>query len=70
VKKLPRSKRHITGLLLGISPETYKTVCEETRKFQDRILALAEQDKSAGIAYQFNFHLFPVSNIAIDGRKK
>ncbi len=61
VSTLPRSQRHVSGLLLGISRKTYEQICQETQAFQERILALAEADEQADQVYQYNFHLFPVS---------
>ncbi len=55
-------KRNVTGLTLGISQATYESICRETRDFQERLLALAEQDKGADRVYQYNFQIFPLSD--------
>jgi uncharacterized protein (TIGR02147 family) len=58
---LPKDKRNITGLTLGISLETYKTVCEEINAFRERLLQIAEADQKANAVYQLNFQFYPVS---------
>jgi uncharacterized protein (TIGR02147 family) len=62
-RKLPKDKRNISGLTLGISRKTYDWICCEIAQLQERIMAVAEQDKHADNVYQLNFHFFPVSNI-------
>lgn len=66
IRELPRNNRHISGLTLGISRSTYETICNEICTFQDKLLALAEQDSRADNVYQLNIHLFPVSCVQSD----
>jgi uncharacterized protein (TIGR02147 family) len=68
IEKQPVNRRSITGLTLGISHETYLRVCEETERFQSRLLALAEADPSADEVYQYNFQIFPMSNPKVKER--
>jgi hypothetical protein len=49
-------------LTLGISESGYNQICEELQAFQTKVMAIAESDKRADTAYQFNFHFFPTSN--------
>ena len=63
IQELPRDKRHISGLTLGISRNTYELICKEIESFQEKIMQLAELDEEADNVFQFNFHLFPVSNV-------
>jgi uncharacterized protein (TIGR02147 family) len=63
IQDLPRQKRHVSGLTLGISSHTYDVICREIDDFQSKLLALAEMDEQADNVYQFNFHFFPVSNM-------
>jgi uncharacterized protein (TIGR02147 family) len=71
IQEIPKDKRNITGLTLGISNNTYDTICKEIESFQARLQALAEQDNEADNVYQLNFHFFPISNIngLVTGRK-
>ena len=62
-QELTRDKRHISGLTLGISKNTYEHICEEIESFQEKIMHLAELDEEADNVFQFNFYLFPVSNV-------
>ena len=70
VRNLPKDKRNVTGLTLGISQKTYEQICEKTLKFQSEILRMAENDRDADMVYQFDFALFPMSDTKIKGRKK
>jgi uncharacterized protein (TIGR02147 family) len=58
---LPRNKRNITGLTLGISENCYLRICEEINEFQKKIMLMADRDGNADRVYRFNFHLFPIS---------
>jgi uncharacterized protein (TIGR02147 family) len=60
---LPKDKRHISGLTLGISGKTYEAICREIDEFRSKLLALAEADDEADAVYQVNFHLFPIANV-------
>jgi uncharacterized protein (TIGR02147 family) len=62
LQELPREKRNISGLTLGISANTYNEMCKEIEAFQTRLLAMAEADCNAANVYQLNFNFFPVSN--------
>lgn len=63
IQELPKEKRNISGLTLGISRKTYEAMCREIEAIQSKLLAMAEQDKEADSVYQMNFHFFPVSNV-------
>lgn len=69
IESLPLKKRNITGLTLGISETTYRTICEEIRIFRAKIAALAECDESADRTYQLNFHLFPITRTDIRSKE-
>jgi uncharacterized protein (TIGR02147 family) len=63
IQDLPKDKRNISGLTMGISRKTYETVCGEIAAFQSKLQALAERDNDADNVYQLNFHFFPLSNV-------
>jgi uncharacterized protein (TIGR02147 family) len=63
LRELPGDKRNISGLTLGMSRKAYEKICGEIYSFQDKILAIAENDKDSDGVYQLNFHLFPVSKL-------
>jgi uncharacterized protein (TIGR02147 family) len=58
---MDRETRNITGLTLGVSKKTYKTICDEVAHFQLKLMAIANTDSRADRVYQINFHLFPLS---------
>jgi uncharacterized protein (TIGR02147 family) len=61
LRNLPRDKRNISGLTLGISKEAYDKTCAAILECQDKILAIAKEDENPESVYQLNFHLFPLS---------
>jgi len=68
LQKKSSGERDITGLILGMSDETYIKLCEEIQEFQEKIMNIVNNDKKADRTYQFNFHLFPTS--VAEGTKK
>jgi uncharacterized protein (TIGR02147 family) len=63
LQELPKDKRNISGLTLGISTKMYNAMCKKIEEFQAKLLAMAESDNEADNVYQLNFHFFPVSNV-------
>lgn len=61
-------KRNVSGLTLGMSEKSYEKICAEIIRFQDTIMDIANEDKSADRVYQLNFQLFPTS--ASDAERK
>jgi len=62
LQNLPGNRRNFSGLTLGISMNAYSKICNEIDAFQNRILAIAEDDADSDTVYQLNMHLFPVSS--------
>ena len=58
---IPSDHRNFSGLTLGISKKTYQKILSELTSFQQTVLQIASEDKSADRVYHFNFHLFPAS---------
>jgi uncharacterized protein (TIGR02147 family) len=70
IQELPKSRRNITGLTLGISQKSYEQISGEIQEFQEKIMAIANKDEEADRVYQFNFHLFPISKTDDERKKK
>ncbi len=68
IRNMAKENRSITGLTLGISKASYDRIVEETLRFQENIMDIANADQNADRVYQYNFHIFPVSK-ADNGRK-
>ena len=56
-----KNKRHISGITMGVSPETFAMLCAEIEAFKDRVKLIVNQDKNGSRIYQMNLSLFPVS---------
>jgi uncharacterized protein (TIGR02147 family) len=69
IQELPRTRRNVTGLTLGISRKSYEQICGEISEFQEKIMDIANLDGEADRVYQLNFQLFPISK-ADDERKR
>jgi uncharacterized protein (TIGR02147 family) len=54
-------KQHVSSLVLGISEQTFEQICKETRSFKNRIIELANNDKTADMVYQYQLTFFPVT---------
>jgi uncharacterized protein (TIGR02147 family) len=67
---LPGNKRNTTGLTLGISEKTYRTICEELSAFRSKIVGIVEDDHEADRTYQLNFHLFPITRTDIERKEE
>jgi uncharacterized protein (TIGR02147 family) len=63
LRELPRDKRNISGLTLGISQEAYAKIEQIIMSCQEEILDIAEKDKKSDRVFQLNFQLFPVSRV-------
>jgi uncharacterized protein (TIGR02147 family) len=67
ISRLPRNKRNVSSVTLGISGKTYERVCEEIQAFRRRLVRMAEEDKEADRVCQLNFQLFPLSTPTTQG---
>ncbi|MGZ3805823.1 MAG: TIGR02147 family protein [Pseudobdellovibrionaceae bacterium] len=63
IDRVPREKRDISGITIGMSPETAKKIKEMTQKFRKEIVEVAAQDENATTIYQLNIQLFPLIEI-------
>jgi uncharacterized protein (TIGR02147 family) len=66
LRELPKDRRNVSGLTLGISSKAYDKICEVIHSSQKEILDIAEKDTDSDRVYQLNFHLFPVSRNDIE----
>jgi len=57
----PPSERNVTGLTLGISPRTYRLVCDRLTELREELARLADADTQADQVYQLTLALFPFS---------
>ena len=60
IDREPPDSRHISGLTLGISKESYHRIVERVNAFRKEIALIAEEDSDADKVYQMQFLLFPV----------
>lgn len=56
----PPSKRHISGLTLGISQEGYDRIVERINAFRKEIALIAEEDEGSDKVFQMEFAMFQV----------
>jgi uncharacterized protein (TIGR02147 family) len=66
-----KDQRHVSGITMGISPQTYAVLAAEIEAFKDRVKLIVNQDRESSRAYQLNLSLFPVSEDVrfINGKK-
>ncbi len=65
----PSKQRIVSSLTLGISEKTYELFREETMKFKNRLIDLANVDKDADRVYQYQLVLFPLTTSTPKRRK-
>jgi uncharacterized protein (TIGR02147 family) len=63
IDRTPREKRDISGMTIGMSPETAAKIKEMTQNFRKEIVEIAAQDENATAVYQLNIQLFPLIEI-------
>ncbi len=56
-------QRSYSTLTLSVSEEDYRLILEELRAFRKRILQIAAQPSVSGKVFQFNFQVFPLSEL-------
>jgi uncharacterized protein (TIGR02147 family) len=56
-----KKNRHISGITMGISPETYEILTSEIEAFKNRIKVIVNNDTESSRIYQMTLSLFPVS---------
>lgn len=59
--QIPKDKRHISGMTIGISQAAYAVLAEEIEAFKDRVKAIVNKDDDSSRVYQMDIALFPVS---------
>jgi uncharacterized protein (TIGR02147 family) len=63
-----KNHRHISGITMSVSRETYSVLCAEIEAFKDRVKLIVNQDKNSSRIYQMNLSLFPVSEELTNSR--
>jgi uncharacterized protein (TIGR02147 family) len=61
VEAIGWQQRHISGITIGISPETYDVLSAEIEAFKDRVKLIVNRDTESCLVYQMNLSLFPLS---------
>jgi uncharacterized protein (TIGR02147 family) len=59
---IDKKARHISGVTMGISPETYDVLTSEIEAFKDRVKIIVGNDANSSRIYQMTVSLFPVSD--------
>lgn len=58
---IDKKQRHISGITLGISQQTYDVIAAEIDAFKDRVKSIVNRDEHSSRVYQLNISLFPAS---------
>jgi uncharacterized protein (TIGR02147 family) len=61
LNSMDKKNRHISGITMGISPETYEVLTSEIEAFKNRIKVIVNNDTASSRIYQMTLSLFPVS---------
>jgi len=69
IATMPSNKRNVSGITMGVSSNTYKTICDEIIAFRHKLAKIAADDPKTESVYRLNIQLFPVSESDI-GKEK
>jgi uncharacterized protein (TIGR02147 family) len=58
---IDKKARHISGITMGISPETYDVLTSEIEAFKNRVKLIVNNDTKSSKIYQMTLSLFPIS---------
>lgn len=56
-----KENRHISGITMGLSRQTYEIITKEIEAFKERLKIIVNHDSNADMVYQINVSLFPLS---------
>lgn len=63
LERFPPEYRNISGVVLGISRETYALVCDRLTSLRKELVQAAENDHRADGVYQLTLALFPLTDV-------
>ena len=58
---LPLAERVMSGVVLGLTEESYEQIKKELLEFRRRIIAIATESDKTQRVYRLNLQLFPIS---------
>jgi uncharacterized protein (TIGR02147 family) len=61
IDEVPPEKRHIAGVTLGISEETYQWLVQKLETLRQQVVAMAAKEKEYDKVYRLNLQLFPLT---------
>jgi len=61
IDEVPPEKRHIAGVTLGISEETYQWLVQKLETLRQQVVAVAAKEKEYDKVYRLNLQLFPLT---------
>ena len=62
IDEVPPEKRHIAGVTLGISEETYQWLVQKLETLRQQVVAMAAKEKEYDKVYRLNLQLFPLAS--------
>ncbi|MGZ3826893.1 MAG: TIGR02147 family protein [Bdellovibrio sp.] len=69
IDNVPRNKRELSALTVGVSAETALTIKNMIQEFRHKIMDLCMEDKTPEAVYQVNLHLFPLAESDSEDKK-
>jgi uncharacterized protein (TIGR02147 family) len=60
-----KENRHISGITMGLSRQTYEIIAKEIEAFKERLKIIVNHDTNVDRVYQINVSLFPLSKLDI-----
>jgi uncharacterized protein (TIGR02147 family) len=63
IDAIPRDRREISSLTMGMSEKTAKIIKEMIQNFRKQIVEILNRDEGSHAVYQLNFQLFPLADL-------
>lgn len=61
IDEVPPEERHITGVTLGMSENTYQWLVQKLETLRQQVVAMAAKEKEYDKVYRLNLQLFPLT---------
>lgn len=62
IDEVPPEQRHIAGVTLGMSEETYQWLVQKLETLRQQVVAMAAKEKEYDKVYRLNLQLFPLAS--------
>jgi uncharacterized protein (TIGR02147 family) len=70
IDTIPRERREISALAMGVSEKTMQIVKRKIQAFRQELVSIVSCDEAPDMVYQLNFQFFPLTQESGEGNEK